>query len=192
MANGFNYPQLISKCIMGVVSYDQAVDDYLDEKLNADNMPNDMPYGKGAYYTGKEHAWDEGLTYFGTPAHTPGLLLKDVYDIAKQRDLAAADVNKDGKVDLKSEMTFGPAYYAAGFNASIYGKNYGTDYLATITRAFLDGRKLITSAKSEKLNDTQRAKLKKLASGVTSNWEKVLAEATYKYATSVYKDMTKI
>ena len=88
-------------------------------------------------------------------------------------------------------MTFGPAYYAAGL-ASIYSNNNVTNYLATITRAFLYGRELITSAKSEKLTDTQRAKLKKLASVVKSNWETVLAEATYKYAASVYKDMTKL
>ena len=192
MANGFNYPQLISKFIMGAVSCNQAVDNYLDEKLNADNKPNDKPYRKGAYYTGKEHAWDEGFGYFGAPAHTLGLSPKNVYDIAKQKDLAAADANKDGKVDLKSEMTFGPAYYAAGFDASVYGKSNSTNYLATITKAFLDGRKLITSAKGEKLTDTQRAELRKHASIVASNWEKVLAEATYKYAGSVYKDMTKL
>ncbi len=192
MANGYNYPQLISKFIMGAVSYNQAVDNYLDEKLNADNKPNDKPYSEGAYYTGKEHSWDEGFGYFGTPAHTLSLTPKNVYDIAKMKDLAAADANKDGKVDLKSEMTFGPAYYAAGFDASVYGKSNGTNYLHTITKAFLDGRKLIASAKGEKLTDAQRAELKKHASVVASNWEKVLAEATFKYAGSVYKDMTKL
>ena len=192
MVNGFNYPQLISKFIMGAVSYNQAVDSYLDEKLNADKNPNDKPYKKGAYYTGKEHIWDEAFGYFGTPAHTLSLTPKNVYDIAKQKDLAAADANKDGKVDLKSEMAFGPAYYAAGFDASVYGKSNGTRYLHTITKAFLDGRKLITSAKGAKLTDAQRAELEKYASVVASNWEKVLAEATYKYAGSVYKDMTKL
>ncbi|MEM8971613.1 MAG: DUF4856 domain-containing protein [Pseudomonadota bacterium] len=192
MANGMNYPQLISKFIMGAVSYNQAVDNYLDEKLNADNKPNDKPYKKGAYYTGKEHSWDEGFGYFGTPAHTLSLTPKNVYDIAKMKDLTAADANKDGKVDLKSEMTFGPAYYAAGFDASVDGKPNGTNYLHTITKAFLDGRKLITSAKGAKLTDAQRADLKKYAAVVASNWEKVLAEATYKYAGSVYNDMTKL
>ncbi len=192
MANGMHYPQLISKFIMGAVSYNQAVDNYLDEKLEADNKPNDQPYRKGAHYTGKEHSWDEGFGYFGTPAHTLKLTPKNVYDIAKLKDLAAADANKDGKVDLTSEMTFGPAYYAAGFDASVYGKSNGTNYLHTITKAYLDGRKLIVSAKGAKLTDQQRAELKQHASVVASNWEKVLAEATYKYAGSVYKDMTKL
>jgi len=200
MANGYNYGQLISKFIMGAVSYNQAVDNYLDEKLEADNKPNDKPYKKGAPYTGKEHSWDEGFGYFGTPAHTLKLTPRNVYEIAKQGSkskkpedaLAYADYNKDGKVDLKTEMTFGPAYYAAGFDASVYGKSNGTNYLHTITKAFLDGRKLIDSAKGKKLTDAQRTSLKNHAATISANWQKVLAEATYKYAGSVYKDLEKL
>lgn len=199
-ANGYNYPQLISKFIMGAVSYNQAVDNYLDEKLGADKKPNDKPYKKGAPYTGKEHSWDEAFGYFGTPAHTLKLTPRNVYEIAKQGSkskkpedaLGFADYNKDGAVDLKTEMTFGPAYYAAGFDAGSYGKSNGTNYLHTITRAFLDGRKLITSANGAKLTDSQRAALRGHAKIISSNWEAVLAEATFKYAGSVYKDMGKI
>lgn len=191
-ANGYDYGQLISKFIMGAVSYNQAVDGYLDEYLNPDKKPNDKPYSKGAAYTGKEHAWDEAFGYFGTPAHTLKLTPKQVYDIAKRKDLAAADANKDGKVDLKSEMTFGPAYYAAGFDASVYDKGNRTSYLHTITKAFLDGRKLIAAAKGEKLSDAQRAALRGHAKTISDNWEKVLAEAAFKYAGSVYKDMVKL
>ena len=200
MANGYNYPQLISKFLMGASFYNQAVDNYLDEKLTAKNKPNDKPYKKGAYYTGKEHSWDEAFGYFGTPAHSLQLTPRQVYEIAKMGSkskppanaLKYADRNKDGKVDLKSEMTFGPAYYAAGFDASVYGKSNGTDYLHTITRSFIDGRELITSAKGEKLSDQQRSKLQNYAAVIASNWQKVLAEATFKYAGSVYKDMTKL
>ena len=193
-ANGYDYGQLVSKFIMGAVSYSQAVDNYLDEKLEANKKPNDKPYKKGAPYTGKEHSWDEAFGYFGVPAHTLKLMPKDVYNIAKRRKegFPAADFNKDGKVDLKSEMTFGPGYYAAGFDASVYGKSNGTDYLHTITRAFLDGRKLITSANGEKLTNAQRTQLKNYAAVIGTNWQKVLAEATYKYAGSVYNDMAKL
>ena len=89
-------------------------------------------------------------------------------------------------------MTFGPAYYAAGFDASVYGKSNGTNYLHTITKAFLDGRKLIDSAKGKKLTDAQRTSLKNYAATISANWQKVLAEATYKYAGSVYKDLEKL
>ena len=193
-ANGYDYPQLISKFLMGAVFYNQAVDGYLDEYLGATKKPNDKPYKKGAPYTGKEHAWDEAFGYFGTPVHTLRLNPKQVYDIAKRREkaVAAADMNKDGKIDLKSEMTFGPAYYAAGFDASVYDKGNKTSYLHTIAKAFLDGRKLLTAAKGEKLTDAQRATLMGHAKTISDNWEKVLAEATFKYAGSVYKDMVKL
>ncbi len=195
-ANGYDYGQLISKFIMGAVSYNQAVDNYLDEKLRADKKPNDKPYKKGAHYTGKEHSWDEGFGYFGTPAHTMSLTPGQVYEIAKQgkkskdpKDaLMAADYNKDGKVDLKTEMTFGPAYYAAGFDKS----GNSTKYLHTITKAYLDGRKLIASAKGEKLTDAQRSMLMSYADVIRKNWQKVLAEAVFKYAGSTYKDLTKL
>ena len=193
-ANGMHYPQLISKFIMGAVFYNQAVDNYLDEKLGADTKPNNKAYKKGAAYTGKEHSWDEAFGYFGVPAHGLTLTPKDVYNIAKRKEagVGAADFNKDGKIDLKSEMAFAPAYYAAGFDASVYGKSNGTDYLHTITKAFFDGRKLITSANSKKLTSEQRAKLREYADVIGKNWEKTLAEAAYKYAGSVYRDMTKL
>jgi len=184
---GYKYEQLISKFLMGGVAYSQAVDNYLDEKLEANKNPNDKPYKAGKHYTGKEHVWDEAFGYFGIPAHALTLTPKQVVAIAKKKDLKAADFNKDGIVDLKSEMTFGPAYYAAGFDAKS-----GTKYMTTITQAFIDGRKLITSAKGEKLTDSQRAQLKDYAQVIKTNWEKVLAEAAFKYAGSVYKDLNVI
>jgi len=116
--NGYDYAQLISKFTMGAVQYSQAVDNYLDEKMTADVKPNDMPYKEGKHYTGKEHSWDEGFGYFGAPAHTLGMTPAAAYDIAKRKDMASADKNGDGVVDLKSEMVFGPAYYAAAFDKS--------------------------------------------------------------------------
>jgi hypothetical protein len=194
LSNGYNYPQLISKFIMGAVFYNQVVDNYLDEKLSAEKKPNDKPYKKGAAYTGKEHSWDEAFGYFGTPGHTLKLTPRQVYEVAKQGSkskqpkdaLKFADYNNDGKVNLKTEMVFSPAYYASAFE-----KN-GTDYVHKITRAFLDGRKLLAAAKGEKLSDAERTQLRKYAAEIASNWEKTLAEATYKYAGSVYKDMTKL
>ena len=91
-----------------------AADGYLDAYPSATKKPNDEPYGKGAAYTGKEHARDEAFGRFGAPAHVLALTPKQAYDIAERTDLAAADPNGDGKVDLDSEMAFGPACYAAG------------------------------------------------------------------------------
>ena len=192
--NGYDYPQLISKFIIGAVFYNQAVDHYLDENLRPDRKPNDMPYKEGAAYTGKEHSWDEAFGYFGTPAHTLTLTPRAVYEIAKQGSksaapgdaLAYADFDGDGAVDLATEMVFAPAYYAASFDKS------GTTYLHTITRAFLDGRSLIAAADGAALTDAQRHALESHAETIRVNWEKVLAEAVFKYAGAVYEDLGKL
>ncbi|MEM6657498.1 MAG: DUF4856 domain-containing protein [Pseudomonadota bacterium] len=187
--NGMDWGQLISKYTLGAMAYNQAVDNYLDEKLDADNKPNDQPYSEGAHYTGKEHSWDEAFGYFGAAAHSAGLSPDQNYAVSKQKDLAAADANGDGVIDLKTEMVFGPAYYAAGADK---GGTKSTDYMGTIFNAFRDGRALIASANGEALTDEQRAQLKSYADSIETNWEKTLAEATFKYAGSVYKDIDKI
>ena len=189
LENGYNWPQLISKFTMGAMAYSQAVDNYLDEKLEANTKPNNKPYKDGTQYTGKEHVWDEGFGYFGAAAHTLSLTADQAYGIAKRKDMASADANGDGVVDLKSEMVFGPAYYAAAFDRS---GTKSTSYLKTIMEAYVDGRQLITSANGAVLTDAQRSSLKAHASIIESNWEQVLAEAVFKYAGSAYKDINKM
>ena len=186
---GYDYGQLISKFMMGAVFYNQAVDNYLDERLSAEKNPNDKPYKEGRHYSGKEHVWDEGFGYFGAPAHAVGLDANDAYQIAKGNPdvMAAADHNGDGVIDLKSEMTFAHAYYAADADKS--GK---TNYLAGITGAFIEGRKLIASTDSNALTDAQRAELMAIADSIKTQWAQVIAEATFKYAGSVYKDLQKL
>ena len=186
---GYDWAQLISKYTMGAMAYSQVVDNYLDEKLNADKKPNNKPYKDGAAYTGKEHSWDEAFGYWGAAANIQGMSADEVYTIAKMKDFTLADANNDGVIDLKSEHVFGPAYYAAAFDRS---GTKSTDYTQTIMNAFLDGRKLITAANGEALTDAQRTELKAYAATIGSAWEKVLAEATFKYAGSVYKDINKM
>ncbi len=146
---GYDWQQLFSKFTMGALAYNQAVDNYLDEKLEADVKPNGQPYKDGAYYTGKEHCWDEAFGYFGAARHSLTLDAAGNYAIAKRKDMAAADANGDGVV-------------------------------------------LIASANGQNLTDAQRATLKGYAATIEENWEKVLAEATFKYAGSVYNDITAI
>ena len=169
---------------MGAVFYNQAVDNYLDEKMGADTKPNDKAYKDGACYTGKEHSWDEAFGYWGAAAHSLLLSAEQNYNVAKKKDLASADHNGDGVVDLKSEYVFAHAYYASSFD-----KGGKTSYMEDITRAFLDGRKLITSANGEKLSDAQRSELMGYVEIISSNWEKVIAESVFKYAGSTYKSL---
>jgi hypothetical protein len=186
---GYDWAQLISKYTMGAMAYNQAVDNYLDEKLSAEKKPNNKPYKDGAHYTGKEHSWDEAFGYWGAAAHQHGFNPNKVYEIAKMKNQGAADKNGDGMVDLKSEYVFGPTYYAAAFDRS---GTKSTNYTNTIFDAFLDGRKLITAAAGDALSDSERSQLKGYAATIEENWEKVLAEAVFKYAGSVYKDINKM
>ena len=186
-AHGYDYAQLVSKFTMGAVFYHQACDNYLDEKLEADNKPNDKPYKKGKHYTGKEHSWDEGFGYWGAAAHGATLSAKQNYNITKKKDMVSADANGDGVVNLKSEMNYAHAYYASSFD-----KGGKTDYYNTITKAFIDGREMIANANGEALSDSERSALKGKARVICSNWERVIAEAVFKYAGSVYSDLEKL
>ena len=186
---GYDWAQLISKYTMGAMAYNQAVDNYLDEKLSAEKKPNNKPYKDGAHYTGKEHSWDEAFGYWGAAAHQHGFNPNKVYEIAKMKNQDVADKNGDGMVDLKSEYVFGPCYYAAAFDRS---GTKSTNYTNTMFDAFLDGRKLITAAAGDALSDSERSQLKAYAATIEENWEKVLAEAVFKYAGSVYKDINKM
>ena len=112
-----------------------------------------------------------------------------MYNIAKGKKevFEQADTNGDGKISLYTEMAFAHGYYAAATD-----KSGGTDYLHTITRAFVDGRQLIADAKGEALSDAQRTELKAHAKVIATQWEKVIAENVFKYAGSTYKDLQKI
>jgi len=181
---GFDYTQLISKFAMGAVFYNQAVNNYLGKKMEIGQKPNSEPYKEGSYYTGKEHSWDEAFGYWGSAAHALALSAEDNYNVAKKKDLASADHNGDGVVDLYSEMTYAHAYYA-----SSYDKGGKTDYLATVNQAFIDGRLVIRDAGGRNLSFDERTEMLAARDTIRENWQKVIAESVFKYAGSTYKDL---
>ena len=181
---GFDYTQLISKFAMGAVFYNQAANNYLGKKMEIGQKPNNAPYKEGSYYTGKEHSWDEAFGYWGSAAHALTLSAEQNYNVAKKKDMASADFNGDGVVDLYSEYTFAHAYYA-----SSYDKGGKTNYLATVNQAFIDGRQVITDANGRNLNFDERTKLLAQRDIIVDNWQKVIAESVFKYAGSTYKDI---
>ena len=106
------------------------------------------------------------------------------YNVAKKKDLASADFNGDGVVDLYSEMTYAHAYYA-----SSYDKGGKTNYLATVNQAFIDGRLVIRDAGGRNLNFDERTAMLAARDTIRDNWQKVIAESVFKYAGSTYKDI---
>ena len=181
---GMDYTQLISKFAMGAVFYNQAVNSYLGSKMEVGQKPNNKPYKDGAYYTGKEHSWDEAFGYWGSAAHALTLNAEQNYNVAKKKDMASADFNGDGVVDVYSEYTYAHAYYA-----SSYDKGGKTNYLATINQAFIDGRGIIRDAGGRNLNFSERTSLLAERDTIRDNWQKVIAESVFKYAGSTYKDI---
>ena len=169
---------------MGAVFYNQAANNYLGKKMEIGQKPNNEPYKDGSYYTGKEHSWDEAFGYWGSAAHALTLSAEDNYNVAKKKDLASADYNGDGVVDLYSEMTYAHAYYA-----SSYDKGGKTDYLATVNQAFIDGREVIRDANGRNLNFAERTEMLAARDTIRNNWQKVIAESVFKYAGSTYKDI---
>ena len=184
---GMDYTQLISKFAMGAVFYNQAVNSYLGSKMEIGQKPNNEPYKEGAYYTGKEHSWDEAFGYWGSAAHALTLSAEQNYNVAKKKDMASADFNGDGVVDVYSEYTYAHAYYA-----SSYDKGGKTNYLATINQAFIDGREIIRDAAGRNLNFDERTALLAQRDIIRDNWQKVIAESVFKYAGSTYKDILKL
>ena len=184
---GMDYTQLISKFAMGAVFYNQAVNSYLGKKMEIGQKPNSKPYKDGAYYTGKEHSWDEAFGYWGSAAHALTLNAEQNYNVAKKKDMASADYNGDGVVDVYSEYTYAHAYYA-----SSYDKGGKTNYLATINQAFINGREIIRDADGRNLNFDERTKLLAERDVIRDNWQKVIAESVFKYAGSTYKDLVKL
>ena len=181
---GFDYTQLISKFAMGAVFYNQAANNYLGKKMELGQKPNSKPYKEGSYYTGKEHSWDEAFGYWGSAAHALTLTAEQNYNVAKKKDMASADFNGDGVVDLYSEYTYAHAYYA-----SSYDKGGKSDYMATVNQAFIDGRLIIVEANGKNLNNDQRTRLLEQRDIIRSNWQQVIAESVFKYAGSTYKDI---
>jgi hypothetical protein len=69
--NGFDYPELIEKAIMGSVFMHQALNVYFGtDKMNVDNSTAVDP-ATGSYYTTMQHHWDEAFGYFGVPLDFP-------------------------------------------------------------------------------------------------------------------------
>ncbi len=78
-ANGFDYPELIEKSIMGAVFMYQALNEYFgDVKMNVDNTSAVDP-SNGQYYTAMAHHWDEAFGYFGVPINFPTTLGTDFW-----------------------------------------------------------------------------------------------------------------
>jgi hypothetical protein len=176
-ADGIDYAELIQKYLTGAISVSQALDDYLDEGLAADNAGAVT----GKTYSDLEHAWDEGFGYFGA-SRDFGLRTD-----AEVSAVAFFDTNNDSAIDLQAEFTFG---HAANASKRDGGSKGATDYSADAWTALLEGRALIARAGGA-LSSAQQQALAAHRDVLATAWEKTVAATTLHYINELASDVPK-
>jgi hypothetical protein len=168
--SGLDLQELTEDFLLGAVAFSQAADVYLDEGIESDNSALE----DGEPFTALEHAWDEGFGYFGASRdylkRTPAELDQN----------PAYDTDGDGRTDLLSEYTFGPA---ASAKKRDLGSATGTTLGDEIMKEFIDGRYLIQAS-------GQPVGLRDSADKIILRWEKVLAASAVHYINELMVDMS--
>jgi hypothetical protein len=179
-ADGVDLQELIDKTLVMGVAYAQATDKYLDEKVDESDNAQVIEGDEAQPYSDLEHAWDEAFGYFGAARD---------YGLRSDDELAATpahDSDGDGKIDLKSEMSFPMAVYAAKRDQS---SQTGLDLSGQIWRAFLEGRALIAGA-GDTLDDAEHQSLVARRDTIITAWEKVVAANVIHYLNAMLTDLS--
>ena len=153
--------QLIQKILHGSVSYNQAVNHY----LNIENADNAVPKSDGKAYTELEHIIDEAFGYFGAARnyHT----LSDSAIKAK----GYQDVDQVAGFSLKSEVNFGISVNAAKRDA---GSGDVFDFTTAMYDAFYKLR--YHAANNGTITDMQAQ-----VAIIKTNWEMIIASTAIHY-----------
>jgi len=180
-AEGHDLREFIAKMLVMGTAYSQATDKYLDEELAADNAQS-VADGEKEPFSPLEHAWDEGFGYLGAARDYASYSDEDLADA----DSSYKDSNQDGKIDVLSEMNFGPAVYAAKRDLASQDK---TDFTGELWTAFATGRAII-AAGGETLSDEDKAALIEQRDAAVSAWEKVIAANVVHYLNETIASLT--
>lgn len=178
-ADGLELRELLQKFLVGAVAFSQGADDYLDEGLEADHSALEA----GKPYTALEHAWDEGFGYFGAARNY--LTLEDSAVAAKPY----GDVDGDGKIDVKSEYSFGHSTNASKRDAGS-AATARTNFSEDAMKGFLAGRALLASTTGP-LTAAEKTELAGYRDQAVSAWEKAIAASVVHYINDVVADMGK-
>jgi hypothetical protein len=186
VATGVDYQQMVQKFLGMAVAFSQGTDDYLYKltgTLNGgtakDNtVSDDEDYG----YTSMEHNFDEGLGYYGAARHT------DTMTLAEIKSPGYTDFNNDGKIDMKSEVSFGHSVNAAKRDI---GSTTGTTMTADIFDAFVAARTIISNGEGTDgaLTTAQTTALDAEINTIITNWEKAIAATVVHYINDVVADL---
>ncbi len=180
-AEGIDLAEMIEKLLHMGVSYSQAADKYLDEEVDELENGQSVDGDEKELYSPLEHVWDEGFGYFGAARD---------YGSRSDEDVAAKpafDSDGDGKIDLKSEMTFSLAGYASKRDL---GSKSGTDFSNEIWQGFVTGRAILASA-GDTLSESEREALNEQRERVLLAWDRVIAANVVHYINETLVDLGK-
>ena len=179
---GHDLQQVIQKFTRMAIAFGQGADDYLDDDTEGKGlMATHATAADGKDYSALEHAWDEGFQCFG--ANTTYIQWSDAENKA-----GSADVDGDGKIDLKTELNFGHSVNAAKRDI---GSNDVMDYTKAAWDGFAKGRQLLANTEGE-LTDAQMDALKAHHDMALDAWEKAVAATVVHYINDTLQDMGKM
>ena len=185
---GRDYQQLIQKFALGAVGFSQGTADYLSTDFQTSNTQAD-----GKTYTTAEHKWDEAFGYFGAARDYNDYTDLEIRAKSGRDEYAKGyhDTNKDGKIDLRSEIHFGNSVNCAKRDVGSAGNASPTDFTKEAFDAFLAGRKLLNDAAATPgdLSDEQVTTLNGYIKTAAVTWEKCIAATVVHYINDVTGDM---
>ncbi len=183
--NGLDLIQLVDKVLRTGINFSQAADDYLDDEPDDEGKgllaDNTTPRGEGEPDTALEHAWDEGLGYFGAARNYLDYSDEDITSIAYM------NYDEMACIDAFSERNFNAAINAGKRDVGAMGM---TDFTQTVFEAFVAGRRLITEADGA-LTPEQLDELRQIRDTAVSGFEQVIAATAIHYVNVTIADMQK-
>ncbi|WP_133405514.1 DUF4856 domain-containing protein [Parashewanella tropica] len=198
--DGTDLKQLIQKFLLMAITYSQATDDYLGHETDGKGLTTDntKEAKAGKAYTNLEHQFDEGFGYFG--AARDYLEYNDNEIAGKVKTAADGradwngkhDTNKDGKIDLLSEINYGQSVNAAKRDRGTKDNAKPTDFTKTTMEAFLAGRKIINDNVKSALTTEQMTKLKAHRDVAVDGWERAIAATVVHYINDSIADLDKL
>jgi hypothetical protein len=166
--NGVDLRQLINKLLIVAVAFSQGADDYLDDDVDGKGLLASNECGDSTY-TALEHAWDEGVGYFGAANNYSDWTTAVLAGPSSGR---CNDVDMSGGIDAVYECNYGMAVNAAKRDKGS-AMIAATSYRRQIWDAFRTGRALITAADGP-LSADELTQLRAQRDLVVTGWEQVI------------------
>lgn len=167
--------QMINKLLLGSLTYHAGTNDYLTGLSDRDNVD---PKTDGAYYTDREHGFDEAFGYFGAARDYTSFTDDDL--ASKNGGTIYKDANGDGSIDLNSEYNFGFSTNAG--KRDRVETTVAPDFTTDAFNAFLACRTAIANERSDEEVDL-------FAEAAAQTWEKVIAATAVHYINDTKADL---